>query len=223
MKRAWVGCFVAQQSRSQQKRVEYGLPLVPSTRSLGGGLQSSLTYVIRRRFATISQVQMTLSRLQAAAIFGIIACLAALAVAFGSEWYGGMVPCALCLVERWPYRIGIAIGLAVLVLPRAWSRAALWLLVLTMLGGAAVAGVHVGVEQKWWASPMPECMAPNLAGMTMAQRLAAMPLRPSKPCEDPDYPIAAIPITFTQADMGYALAVAAILAIWLGRTRRSTP
>jgi disulfide bond formation protein DsbB len=165
----------------------------------------------------------TFLSLRLAAVFALIAALAALGVAFGSEWYGGMIPCALCLLERWPYRVAVGLAVLALILPARLARIPLWLTVLTMLGGAAIAGVHVGVEQKWWASPMPECMAPNLAGMTMAQRLAAMPLRPSKPCEDPDYPIAAIPITFTQADMGYALAVAAILAIWLGRTRRSTP
>jgi hypothetical protein len=46
-----------------------------------------------------------------------------------------------------------------------------------------------------------------------------MPLRPSKPCEDPDYPIAYLPITFAQGDMLYALAIAAGLAIWLWQPR----
>jgi disulfide bond formation protein DsbB len=153
------------------------------------------------------------------ALAATAACLAALATAFGAEWYGGMIPCALCLVERWPYRIGIVIGLIGLLAPPRIGRPALWFLVLTMLGGAAIAGVHVGVEQKWWPSPLPECTAPDLQGLSMAQRLAAMPLRPSKPCEDPDYPIAYLPITFAQGDMLYALAIAAGLAIWLWQPR----
>jgi disulfide bond formation protein DsbB len=166
---------------------------------------------------------MTVSPLRKASIFGISACLAALAVAFGSEWYGGMVPCALCLVERWPYRMGIALGVIALLLPRVPARIALWLLLLTMVVGAGVAGVHVGVEQTWWPSPLPECTSPHFAGLSMAQRIAAMPLRPSKPCEDPDYPIAAIPITFAQGDFIYALAVAGALAILLSRKQRSVP
>ncbi len=160
------------------------------------------------------------SRPLSAASATLAASLAALGVAFGAEWYGGMVPCALCLVERWPYRVVAGLAALALLLPPRPARLVLWLAVPSLLAGAAIAGVHVGVEQKWWPSPMPECMAPNLAGLSMAQRLAAMPLRPSKPCEDPDYPVAAIPLTFTQADMAYALVIAAGLATWLSRTSR---
>ena len=47
-----------------------------------------------------------------------------------------------------------------------------------------------------------------------------MPDRPTKSCEDPDYPIAAIPITFAQANLLYALAVSLSLAILLSRHAR---
>ena len=53
--------------------------------------------------------------------------------------------------------------------------------------------VHVGVEQGWWPSPLPECAAPNLGGGTMAERLSRMPLFPSKPCDEPTYVVPGLP------------------------------
>ena len=148
---------------------------------------------------------------------GVMAAVLALAVALGSERFGGMIPCALCYVERWPYRIAIAIGLLAILVP---SRVLCWLLTATFLAGAAVAFVHAGVEQHWWPSPLPQCSAPNLRGLTSAERFARMPDHPTKPCEDPDYPIAAIPITFAQANLLYALAIGAGLTILLSRQAR---
>jgi disulfide bond formation protein DsbB len=131
-----------------------------------------------------------------------------------------MIPCALCFLERWPYRVAIGVGLLAAILPRGAARPTAWLLVLVFLAAAGTAFIHVGVEQQWWPSPLPECTAPDLRGLSPAERIARMPLRPTKSCEDPDYLIPAIPITITQANMAYALAVAAFLAIGLARTPR---
>jgi disulfide bond formation protein DsbB len=163
---------------------------------------------------------MAISRTRNVAIAGALAGAAALGVAVGSERFLGLIPCALCLVERWPYRIAIATGLLAAILPRAAVRPACWLLVAVYLTAAAAAGVHVGVEQHWWPSPLPECMAPDLSGLSPAERFARMPSHPSKPCEDPDYLIPAVPVTMAQANFAYALAVAAGLAIALGRIPR---
>ncbi|MBN9507862.1 MAG: disulfide bond formation protein B [Alphaproteobacteria bacterium] len=130
----------------------------------------------------------------------------ALAVAFAAEWWGGLVPCALCLAERWPYRVAIALALLGLVLPAGLRRVALVLVLLAGLGAVATAGVHVGVELGLWPSPLPECAAPRLGAGSIADRLRNMPAHPSKPCDDPVYPIDALPISFAQANLLYALA-----------------
>src|ERR1700722_3733172 len=78
--------------------------------------------------------------------FGLAAAIAAgvvLGIAIVSERWGGIVPCALCRVERWPYRIPVILGLAAGLLPRTAARAAPALLALTMLGGAVLGAVHV--------------------------------------------------------------------------------
>lgn len=162
-------------------------------------------------------------RLRVALIAAVLAAAAALGVAFGAEW-SGLVPCALCLVERWPYRIAIALGLVGLVLPRAFARLAGWLIVLVILGGAAIAFVHVGVEQKYWPSPLPQCAAPHITpGASIAERLAAMPAHPSKACEDPTFLIPFVPVSFAAMNLIYALAFSGALAMFLWRTRWSGP
>jgi disulfide bond formation protein DsbB len=118
-----------------------------------------------------------------------------LGTALGSERFGGLVPCALCLLERWPYRILIVLG-AVALLPGTWlRRATLWAAVLCLFVSVVLAATHVGVEQGWWPSPLPECAAPDLGGGTIAERLARMPLRPSKPCDSPTYLIPGLPLS----------------------------
>ncbi len=144
----------------------------------------------------------------------------ALAVALGSERFLDLIPCPLCLRERWPYRVAIAVGLAVAVLPARVARAMGGLLVAIYLVAAGVALVHVGVEQHWWKSPLPECSAPDLRGLSPAERLAHMPATPSKSCEDPDYLIRGVPVTMTQLNFIYALAVAAGLAMWIRQIPR---
>ena len=125
--------------------------------------------------------------------------------AHASEIWGGLVPCSLCLVERWPYRAAIAIGVIGLTSPTRFLRPALALLALAMLAAAAAALVHVGVEFAWWPSPLPQCEAPKLAGLTLADRLAAMPARPAKPCDEPTYLIAFLPISMAMMNLIAAL------------------
>jgi disulfide bond formation protein DsbB len=148
-----------------------------------------------------------------------VAAAAALGVAYASEVWGGLVPCALCLVERWPYRIVIVLGLLGAIAPRGLARVLLMLAVVTLLAGAVIAAVHVGVEFKWWPSPLPECAAPHISGSSIAERLASMPSRPSKPCDDPTFLIPGIPLSMAAMNMLFALAFAAFLAGSLAVTR----
>lgn len=151
----------------------------------------------------------------------VVAAAAALGVAYASETWGGMAPCALCLVERWPYRIAIALGVIGLVTPAAIARWVLALLALTILGDAAIAAVHVGVEFGWWPSPLPECAAPHLVlGGSGADQFASLPSRPAKPCDDPNYLIPGLPLSMAAMNLLYALAFAMTLGAVLSQRRR---
>ena len=164
---------------------------------------------------------MKLTTLQWAGLAGAGLAGAGLLTALGSERFGGLVPCALCLLERWPYRIAILFGALSLASPRA-ARLTVALAALAMLAAAILGGVHVGVEQGAWPSPLPECAAPNLGGGSIAERLARMPATPSKPCDDPTYLIPAVPLSMAEMNLIYAT----VLFIGLGAValrRRSTP
>lgn len=143
----------------------------------------------------------------------------ALGVAYAAEVWGELVPCALCLLERWPYRIVIVLGLLAAVAPRRLVRALLVLAIVCLAGDAAIAAVHVGVELQWWPSPLPECAAPHLSGGSIAERLASMPARPSKPCDEPTFLIPGIPLSMAAMNMLFALAFAVGLAISLAGNR----
>jgi disulfide bond formation protein DsbB len=153
--------------------------------------------------------------------FGLAFALAAavaLGIALGSEHWGGLVPCALCLVERWPYRIAIVLGLAAALLPAPIARVVLGLLALTVLVGAGVAATHVGVEFHWWNSPLPECAAPAFSGGSIAERLAHMPATPAKPCDDPTYFFPGLPLSIAELNLLFACAFTAA-AIWAALRR----
>lgn len=145
---------------------------------------------------------------------------AALGIAIGSETFAELVPCALCLVERWPYRIVIGLGLLAAVTPRGFSRLLLNAAVLCLLAGAALGAVHAGVEFGWWPSPLPECAAPRIpAGGSLAERLAAMPARPSKPCDEPTYLVPGLPVSMAGMNLIYALAFSAVVAMSLANSK----
>lgn len=164
----------------------------------------------------ISRVRVMLAAL--AVLSGLV-----LGVALASERWGGLVPCALCLMERWPWRVAIGIGLIGLVLPRAVSRLALLAGLLAMLASAGAGLTHVGVEAGWWASPLPECAAPSFGGGSVAERLAQMPDRPSKPCDAPTLLIPALPVSMAMMDLLASLLLAAWIAEFLITTGRRSP
>lgn len=154
-----------------------------------------------------------------ASLLAVLAAGAALGIAVASERWGGLVPCALCLLERWPYRIAIVLGIVAACLPRSAARPLLALVVLVILAGAALGVVHVGVEAHAWPSPLPECAAPRLSGTTVAERLAELPDRPAKPCDAPTFLIPGLPLSMAAMNLVYAAVFAALLAGFLWRTR----
>ncbi len=154
------------------------------------------------------------------------ATVAASAVALGgalaSERWLGLVPCALCLWERWPYRLAIALGLLALVVPRRFTRWVLAAAILTVLVGAGLAALHVGVEHGWWPSPLPECAAPSLGGGSVAERLARMPATVSKPCDEPTYLVPGLPVSMAAMNLALALALVGFLAMSIRKQRGTT-
>jgi len=84
----------------------------------------------------------------------LVASIVVLAAALLSQYWGGLEPCELRLLERWPWRVAIAIaGAAWLIGGRLPLTILAILLAVVFLVSAGIALYHVGVEQHWIAGP----------------------------------------------------------------------
>jgi disulfide bond formation protein DsbB len=157
------------------------------------------------------------------ALASAVAAGAALGIAWVAQTWGELAPCALCLWERWPYRVIVVLSLVAVVLPRGAARGLLWLSVLSALGGVVLATVHVGVEQHLWPSPLPECAAPTFSGGSIAEMLKAMPAQPAKPCDSASFLIPGLPLSMAAMDLLYAAVFALLLGgvLWARRGDRA--
>lgn len=154
-----------------------------------------------------------------------VALLAALAlgIALASEYWGGLVPCALCLWERWPYRALIGLGVLAALLPARIGRALLCVAAVVLLAAVVLGVVHMGVEWKFWPSPLPQCAAPDLSNLSIAERLARMPAIPAKPCDEPTYLIPFLPLSMAAMNFFLAVAMAGGLIAALRRRIGTNP
>lgn len=118
-------------------------------------------------------------------IFVLLASAAVLGAVLVSQYWGGLLPCELCLTERWPWAVAIVIAF---VATTAASRPALpWvalLLAAVFAAGSVLAFYHVGVEKHWFAGPS-ACTAaagtPSTLAALKAQLLHQQPVR----CDEP--------------------------------------
>lgn len=130
---------------------------------------------------------------RSAGLITLIIAALALGIAYYAEYGLHLVPCVLCLLERWPYRVVIALGALALIFGGGFGRFMLALAGLAMLVNVGIAGLHVGVEWHWWVSPFPECNGILTPG-------AALPMVPSVACDRGVYLLHWLPVTMTQMD-----------------------
>lgn len=133
--------------------------------------------------------------------------------AFAFQYVGGLAPCVLCIWQRWPHGVAVAVGLLALILGGR---------LLPLLGGMAAltsAGIgvfHVGVEQKWWEG-LKSCTAGSIEGLSTTDLLnpdiiIAAPVR----CDA----IAWQMLGVSMAGWNVILSLA-LVAIWLAAYRRT--
>lgn len=150
----------------------------------------------------------------------LVALLAAAAPLFarGSETWFELVPCELCLWQRWPYWAAFALALAAHFVAR---RRLLWAAGAAALVSAGIAGFHVGVEFGWWPSPLPGCAAPTAGGaMTLDQMMASLAPAPTKPCDEPVWLIPGVPLSMAALNLIYGLSLAGLALVIAERSRR---
>jgi disulfide bond formation protein DsbB len=100
-------------------------------------------------------------------ILAMAGSLAMLAGAFAFQYIGGLAPCHLCLLQRWPHAAAVAIGLLALAIPGRLLPLAGAVAALTTAG---IGAYHTGVERLWWAGPT-SCSAGSIAGLDVKDLL----------------------------------------------------
>lgn len=93
--------------------------------------------------------------LQQTPVLVMIFIAAVLGTAYFFEHVLGILPCALCQYQRLEWWIALGLAGITFYLRRnnLLLLTGLTVTMLVILAGAATAGYHVGVEQKWWEGP----------------------------------------------------------------------
>lgn len=101
---------------------------------------------------------------------------AALGMALISQYIFGLAPCILCIIQRYPYGIIIALGILGFALSYKSKKAVsafMGLIGISFIINSIIAFYHTGVEQKWWPSHLEGCAIPDL-GSDPSNILAAL-------------------------------------------------
>ncbi len=97
--------------------------------------------------------------------------------ALGSQYLGGLVPCEMCMWQRYPHytALGLAI-LAILLAKTALSRPLTMLAGLAILVSGGLGIFHAGVEYRWWKGPEHCTSVVSGSGADLLKAILAAPL-----------------------------------------------
>lgn len=124
----------------------------------------------------------------------------------------GYAPCKLCIWQRWPHGIAIAIGGLALVTSLGWLP---WFGALAALTTAGIGVFHAGVELRWWPGPDTCTSSGDLAGSAedLLNQIMAAPL---VRCDEVAWMFAGLSMAAWNAILSFALA-----ALWIAAARRT--
>lgn len=147
--------------------------------------------------------------------------VAAIAGAWVFELGFGYLPCKLCLWERWPYYIGIPLGLAALAAGGGgMGRFLQGAMVLVFLAGAGLAVYHAGAEWAFWPGPS-DCGGRIADGPANVLDLKAS-IRATKVIRCDQAALRVLGLSFAGWNVLVSLAVAALAAAGLCRCQGSS-
>lgn len=129
----------------------------------------------------------------------------------------GLLPCKLCLEQRWPHYIAVGLGVAALAAGLAGHaarlRPALGLMALIFAISALMGAYHAGVEWGWFAGPT-DCggAAPAAAG-SMQDFMKQLQTTRVVSCTEAAWRFAGLSLAGWNAVMSLGLAGFAVLAV----------
>lgn len=135
--------------------------------------------------------------------------------ALGFEHIGGYIPCALCLLQRNPYYIGVGVGaLAILSsifkLPPVVTRSLLGVIAVLMIVSIGLGTYHAGVEWKFWEGPT-SCTIGATGGDTPVNVLDALNSTKAPSCTEATLRV--LGLSFAGWNVLTSMALAA-MALW---------
>jgi disulfide bond formation protein DsbB len=142
--------------------------------------------------------------------------IAALAVAFASQYTGGLLPCQLCIWQRWGYAGAIVLAILALLMPPRLRGLGAVLASLCLLVTAGIALFHTGVEYHWWQG-LASCTGNLDTSQSLADLQQQLLATPVIPCDRPAWTM--FGISMAGYDFLYAAALGltclfAALRLW---------
>jgi disulfide bond formation protein DsbB len=148
--------------------------------------------------------------------------LLVLGTALLSQYWGGLIPCELCLLQRWPWRVAIV---AAAMLWLAGERIPLTFAALTFallfFVSAGLGFYHVGVEQHWFAGPTTCSASAGITATTVEElRQQLLGVKPVM-CDQVQWALFGVSLAGWNMIASLALAgFCAASAAWLAPRRR---
>ena len=140
----------------------------------------------------------------------LAASVAVLGAAFAFQYLGGLAPCELCILQRWPYVATIVLSAVAVAAPHA-ERPHLWLCAAVFTVGFAIAAYHVGVERHWVAGPEACTGGPERAASLEELRRRLMATQVVR-CDEPAWTLFGVSMAGYNAVASFALAAFAVAA-----------
>ena len=141
---------------------------------------------------------------------------ALLAGAFAFQYIGGLAPCHLCLLQRYPHGVAVGIGVLALLIPAGLAGRLLpWAGALAALTTAAYGAYHTGVERHWWEGP-DTCTSGAIGQLSAKDLLAQIQAAPVVQCDQVAWEM----FSLSMASWNM-LASLVLVAVWIMAARRS--
>lgn len=148
----------------------------------------------------------------------LLSLLMALIAQYGFE----LEPCKLCIWQRWPYAINIALGIAMFILAAHSNnnniilKTLLLLTILVFLSGSAIGVYHAGIEYGWWQE-ITSCVDDidnNIVNNSDLSSLKAEIFKqPIAACDQPEFVLFGISMAGYNAIWSLLLALVLVIAM----------
>lgn len=125
------------------------------------------------------------SAANAGRLLALLLPLAALAGAYGSQFFGGLIPCELCWFQRYAHMAALPFAALAFIGPAdsGRSRALVLLAALAIAGSGAIGVYHAGVEAKIFEG-FTQCTATVHRGLSNAELLQQITHAPLVRCDE---------------------------------------